>query len=168
MYPSLLYHLFFFSIQVNSSSKPRKGINAIEMWMLFCVVMVFAALTEYSLILMIKFMKGIPMQYLNHLKLDSNYVIHNENALKNKNTMKKDTLVDGVQHSQTFDITKKKNGFIAEDITNASNEIKSTILFLRKLDLLSLLIFPIIFFLFISIYLFIYQCSFTSCITFRD
>ena len=94
------------------------------------------------------------MQYSHHSKLD---VVNDENMLKNKNTKKIGTFVEGVKPSETFDSTNRNKILSVEDIRNASNDIKSTLLFLRKLDILSSIIFPIIFFLFLSVYLFIYQ-----------
>ena len=97
------------------------------------------------------------MQYFNHTKLDVNDVVNDETILKNKNTKNSDAVVVGVKPSERFDSVKKNKFVDVEDIRYASDDIKSTLLFLRKLDFLSLIIFPIIFFLFLSVYMFIYQ-----------
>ena len=41
-------------MQVDSVAPHAKGVTALEMWMLSCVMMVFAALCEYGLVLLVK------------------------------------------------------------------------------------------------------------------
>ena len=44
-------------MEVTSATPRTKGVNGIQSWMLGCTVMVIAALSEYGVILFIKFMK---------------------------------------------------------------------------------------------------------------
>ena len=46
-------YIFLLSINVNLSTPHTSGMTAIELWMIICIVMVFAALCEYGILLRI-------------------------------------------------------------------------------------------------------------------
>ena len=75
----IFYH---FSVDVKSSSPPSTRVNALGFWMICCVVMVIAALSEYGLILIIKFKEKIPLQKINHMATSSDDITLQSLSLK--------------------------------------------------------------------------------------
>ena len=88
------YKFYFNSIQVNLSSPQADSVNAVEIWMLCCVVMVYAALSEYGLILSIKFGKGIPLEKINHRPKCPNHTGNTDHNSKQP-TSNRDCNADG-------------------------------------------------------------------------
>ena len=119
---------------------PRsQSVNALKIWMLGCTMMIIAALSEYGIIL---FMKG---RLHHHLKCVF--------ALKCKNKrvdIIKDKNENGEAHNQNIIMQEFSVQEVARKGYNKkSNEINES---MRKLDYISLIIFPIIYLIFIIVY----------------
>ena len=65
------FSISFVSMDALSSAPMSNGANAINIWMLGCVVMVFAALCEYGVILFIKSRQRIPKATIGHTNSNS-------------------------------------------------------------------------------------------------
>ena len=111
---------YFTSIDVESSAPESHGLDAIEIWMIACNLMIFAALSEYGLVLFIMFKKTKVIGKKNKKRRQCNRVGGNS--------------VDG-----------GKNNVDEGSVTE------------RKIDLISLILFPIAFSIFISIYCLTYK-----------
>ena len=132
------------SIDVNLTSPMAKGVNALEIWMLCCMLMVFAALSEYGLILLIKFIKNIPLEKINH-RLKSASVITNYGLDLNLHNSNRNDTDDGNNpsaHEEDGDVN------VEQDTRN----LNGVLLVLQKVDFVSMIIFPIVFFLFLFLY----------------
>ena len=123
-----------------------------EVWILTCVIMVFASLLEYGSIFMIKFWNSIPLEQINHMPTRINRIRNNQLKSKNQDQTK---------------IRNKGNAFVLRDYNNgtkddnrklnaAVNGKERSLSLLLKLDSFSLIAFPAVFFLFVTTYLFVY------------
>lgn len=119
---------------------PRsQGVNALKVWMLGCTMMIIAALSEYGIIL---FMKG---RLHHHLKCLFALKCQNKRVatLKDKNE-NEETRNQNIILQEFFVQEVARNGY-----NKKSNEINES---LRKLDYISLIIFPIMYCTFIIVY----------------
>ena len=94
--------------------------------------MVFAALTQYGVILIIKFKRGIPLEQINHR---TNKIGDHKNITKSR--------IINVKESNKLGIINNEH---------QPNDINTTLVILHNIDFLSLIIFPATFFVFITIY----------------
>ena len=119
---------------------PRsQSVNALKIWMLGCTMMIIAALSEYGIIL---FMKG---RLHHHLKTIF--------ALKCKHK-RVDILKDKNENGETLNQNIIMQEFSVQEVARngvnkKSNDINESLI---KLDYISLIIFPIIYFTFIFVY----------------
>ena len=104
------------------------GIGAIGVWMLACIIMVFAALIEYGIIL-----------FLMTKKQNSSIQI-NGNVI---NTV------------STFDIDAKNSNAMKNGANVPDNDIIHDII-LQRVDTISRFMFPVIFLAFVSVYSFLH------------
>ena len=115
------------------------GVNAIGVWMISCIIMVFGALTEYGIILSVTSKKGYSEDSsgdnLNDLKSRTR-----GESRKNENTLQCVCKVD--KQTQRKDDTQRPNN------TGVSKDK-----IMERIDEISLIIFPTIFILFIIVYL---------------
>ena len=119
---------------------PRsQSVNALKIWMLGCTMMIIAALSEYGIIL---FIRG---RLRHHLKCLFALKCKNKRAdiLKDKNE-------NGETRNQNIIMQESFVQDVARNEYNKKyNEINES---LRKLDYISLIIFPIMYFTFIIVY----------------
>ena len=139
------------SMDVGSSTPRAKRINGIQSWMLGCIVMVIAALAEYGIILLIKFLDENNLKIWENCKniektksKDANEDVYRKQQNKNDVTVDSgDTLA---HHRLWFMREKNANVASLEDKASTPN--------FRKIDSISLIVFPIAFFVFIMAYWF--------------
>ena len=137
-----------YSIDINATSPKSERVNAVTIWILYCILNVFLALSEYGLILFIKFQRGRSLSKstcLNHqsqkIKLDvrpkgskSGYVDNlSRNELKNNGTD------NGLDRS----VIQTSN-----DATNRCGQCVD----LTKIDIVSMVVFPTSFLVFNVVY----------------
>ena len=93
-----------------------------EIWIIICIIMIFASLCEYALILVVKFKKPSLIGDIQKMK----------NAWQNKdNTLKQSKVAIEDQQNRNL---------------NEANRIE------RKIDRISLMLFPLVFFVFVLIF----------------
>ena len=140
------------SMEVDRSSPRSKGVHGIKIWMLGCTVMIIAALSEYGIILFLKCRKQHRMTVAR---------ICNNSAKKSigssKNKMEEDFINRSypkiIMVGQGESLDKPKRLFVSEVPGKiASNTFKGNDLNLRRIDFISLTIFPITFIIFIIFY----------------
>ena len=103
------------------------GMDAMEIWIIVCIIMIFASLCEYALILVVKFKKPSLIGDIQKM----------ENAGQNYSIQNKDNM--SKQSKVAFEDQQKRN-------LNGANMIE------RKIDRVSLMLFPVVFFVFIFIF----------------
>ena len=119
--------------------------NAIQIWVTFCIVMVFLALLEYGLILWIKFshINGLPKYHQMQRRSDS-ACSENTTSTKIKHTYKSNWTENNMQSDQ------KSN--ICTDQSKPQNRISRE----RMIDKISIIVFPLSFVVFNIMYWFMY------------
>ena len=151
--------LFLTSMSLLNDAPEAKGANATDTWMISCVLMVFAALSEYGIILFIKFKNVTAVGKGDHIPLNiSNSKLNTRNDGMNQS-------FHGIKCSncsvrifatpRNLNIRKKQVD-TADPKDATKNLDTATDLLIRKLDLASLILFPIIFSVFITIYIYSY------------
>ena len=137
-------------MEVDRSTPRSQGVNGLKIWMLGCTMMIIAALCEYGIILFMKFRSQYqPNCYLSmcgkETKTDVKENVEHD-KIQYENMM--------LEKSLKFDETKK--GLFKQEITKKScqNKLQWTDKGLRRLDFISLIVFPIVFSTFIVLYWF--------------
>ena len=130
------------------------GVNAVGVWMVGCIIMVFSALTEYGILLYIMTYKlklqGNNCVCLNDGNDDRIFVPMSTISSKNRN--KRGTVF------MTKEMIQKNNGvtdqkrFKTASIANAMKQENM----MRKIDSVSLFLFPLVFFCFSVVYLVVF------------
>ena len=98
-----------------------------EIWIIICIIMIFASLCEYALILVVKFNKPSLIGDIQKMK----------NAGQNYSIQNKDNMLK--QSEVAFVGQQKRN-------------LNEAILMERKIDRISLMLFPLVFFVFVLIF----------------
>ena len=145
--------VFFYynSINVQDNAPLTKGVDPLEVWMICCNLMVFAALTEYGLILFVKFRKPMSSENKNTISGAQKH------ARSGGDNMEKPNMNTGVStvSSKLFaprhqlKATEKDDGCAMYDKAHCPDTIQMVV---KKIDLFSLVVFPVAFFLFIIAY----------------
>ena len=139
------------SLDVSRSAPESQGVDAIEIWMLLCICMVFAALFEYGMILFVKFRKfeknqkdsqtnGIQGAHAND---DGRSINFNVNRVGHS---------DGASRAASAQEDEKCGG----PIHVTGSNLDPTVLLCRKIDSISLFLFPVTFSFFLAIYFVLY------------
>ena len=137
------------SLDASHEAPESQGVNSIEIWIISCVLMVFAALSEYGLLLFIKFRKSAPIQKDSH-KPGIQNGFRDDNGGKNNFNINTMGHSKG-QRSAVFPLCDEKDRNTSHHAT--TSDLDTTLLILRKIDYICLYLFPITFSLFVIIYL---------------
>ena len=142
----------YLSMEVDRTSPRSKGVNGIKIWMLGCTVMIIAALSEYGIIL---FLKCQQQHNMTVARLCNNSTKKCRGISKDKMeddfTNKSNLKIIMVGQAESLDNTRDLFvGNFPERIS--SNTFKKNDSKLRKLDFISLILFPITFVIFIIFY----------------
>lgn len=124
------------------------GVNAIGIWMIACIVMVFGAITEYGIILYITFNKRTLAKIINNKATPCN---HKDDCSKRGITTHGSTdneKIFVVSQNTTGCKTEKR---VQEDEQSNSND-NTHYMKLKMIDAVSLFMFPTAFLLFIVVY----------------
>ena len=129
-------------MDINSTAPKSEGTNAIEIWILYCILMVFSALMEYGLILWIKF--------YGYKKIVANCPPNeNEHFCKCK-------ILHSTDHVGGNDWTRNEVGDILNnEMSNSTNNVRTTPIErfdVKTIDKVSIIIFPISFIVFNIVY----------------
>ena len=103
------------------------GMDAMEIWIIVCIIMIFASLCEYALILVVKFKKPSLIGDIQKMK----------NAGQNYSIQNKDNMLK--QSKVSIEDQQKRNVNVA-------------ILIERKIDRISLMLFPLVFLVFVFVF----------------
>ena len=144
---------YIFSLDVSRSAPESQGVKSIELWMVYCLCMVFAALSEYGIVLYVKFRKPTTTQKVSHKtgiqKVWGNDSRVGENIV-NVNTM-------GSSHEASKAIFKRHDAKECDATQDANGKsLDTTVLLCKKIDTISLFLFPTAFFSFLAIYSVLY------------
>ena len=144
---------------MQSLAPTAKGVNALELWMLSCLLMVFAALCEYGVVLFVK-RRSAKARHLEkqqmekacsgkHMATTDSTIINNttlSNAGRNNRWL---SAVDQGECKLQGRARKSPRLCSTDGTTNIS-------LNMLKIDSFALIIFPIIFSVFIAVYCIMY------------
>ena len=130
------------------------GVNAVGVWMISCIVMVFSALSEYGLLLYI-------MTYQRKTKNNDKEILNSSNknrifvpmaTISSLNRNEKDLVSENKESNQKQDDLNDQNH--ADNPPMATEtKLKNT---MGKIDSISIFLFPLVFFSFIVVYLFVF------------
>ena len=140
-------------MQVNLSAPTAEGITAIGIWMLWCLIMVFAALCEFGMIL---WMKQRGMSY-KHIKQEKE---GNHHSMKHSKKVSigfnyTNPCYDGKVNQRLFEVQpkeRKKERQLQGVNCAATDDMSTLYLKLQRIDSIALVIFPMVFFVFIIVY----------------
>ena len=137
----------------HNSAPKSNGANAIDIWMLGCVIMVFAELCEYGVVLFIKCRQGISIEYTGlttrgtkRQKLTSSKYRKTNNS---GNIMEENV---GSAHSRDACEADCKGVDSGSEVEKRVKDID-----VKKIDYVSFVVFPIVFLVFILTYLVCYK-----------
>jgi hypothetical protein len=142
----------YLSMEVDRSTPRSKGVNGIKIWMLGCTVMIIAALSEYGIILFLKCRNQHTMTVPR---------LCNKATQKSKGSPKHQKEDDFIHRpypkiimvGQEELLDKTRRLFVSEGPEKiAGNTFKRNDLKLRRLDFISLILFPMTFGIFIIFY----------------
>ena len=140
--------MFLYSNEINSTAPKSEGVNAIEIWILYCIMNVFLALLEYGLILFIKFHEVGSCK-----KIDCGNSQRNKIKPGTWSRKFKSAFVDSCdgKYLGNNESGKVPDNFIIQKNDNAT--IRFNACFdLRKIDKISMIVFPISFLVFNLVY----------------
>ena len=130
------------------------GVNGVEVWMVICIVMVFSALSEYGLLLYIMTYqlktKKNDKESMNDIK--NNRIFLPVSATRSHNRNEKDVVSTNKESIQKQDDLREENH--ADNLPMATEmKLKNT---MRKIDSISLFLFPLVFLSLIFVYLIVF------------
>ena len=154
----LTFRILLVSVNLWSSMPNTSGVNAIGIWMMACIVMVFGALTEYGIILYIMFNTQRSAQI-------TNYNGKHCNCKKEDDDSKSGTTINGrTENEKEFVISQNTAGYQKESGVNSNEENKQFNSYgvmkdiaLQKIDSVSLFMVPTVFILFTVVYIALFQ-----------
>ena len=150
---------FHHSTQGQALAPTAKGVNALEIWMLWCLIMVFAALCEYGMILLIK-RRSIAARH--HEKQQRERTCSEEHLTNMDGTIFDNTTPSnaGKNNRRLFVVcpNEGKAQGTAQQVAHLCSTDDTTNLSLKllKIDSAALVIFPIVFAVFVVIYCIIF------------
>jgi hypothetical protein len=125
-----------------------------EIWMMFCVIMVFGALAEYGIIIFLKFRKSTHLVNIRtspaHKDQKNKF---DESTLRNNST-EGDCTSHTLRHILKDNHAGKKDLRSAKNVTTEKDHAKYGEY--RRLDLFSLILFPSVFFCFVATYFIVF------------
>ena len=137
------------SIDVQKSAPVVEGACALELWMLGCVIMVFAALGEYGLILFLTFRRGTQFAS-KYGRVNDSKGIENDDSWKSTDT-NIFTRRAKVGHTRGFENHSKTTS------RSMSTKYDTLAHELKLIDSVSLIIFPVVFGVFVIGYWFCFK-----------
>ena len=139
------------------STMPKaSGTNAIEIWMIACMLMVCGSILEYGVILFIMLKKE---SFSTTVKVNNSICKHDDKIFKVIHSTDKRINNEG-NNAALHNLAEhgKGNAFSRNDQNhNFDNKTERHDIMLRKVDNASLIVFPIIFLLFIILYFSLFQ-----------
>ena len=144
-------------MDVSSTSPVSKQLNSCEIWMLSCTLMVVSALCEFGIILIIRFKKFTPSL--------TNDVISDSTKKMGNNDSNTGIKSGGSAISEKSKHSPLTNNFISNHTQDhqpdnvGKQSLDDTHFFRMRIDYISLLIFPITFFIFVISYVFLFYYS---------
>ena len=132
---SNLVYFITFSTQLDETSPKSEGMNAIQKWIIFCIVMVFLALLEYGLILWMRCNRNhcFTNKPINNLNTTEKHLVNKERSRSAKSikTATNKWMVDNYDSHLRENIHSSQ---YMEEQNETSNE--------KLLDKISIIIFP--------------------------
>lgn len=130
------------------------GVNGVEVWMVICIVMVFGALSEYGLLL---YMMAYQLKTKNKHKdrlndSKTNRIFVSMSTIRSQNRNEKDVGSANKESIQKQDDLSYQNH---ADNPATATEIKLNDT-MKKIDSISLFLFPLVFLSFIILYLLVF------------
>ena len=136
------------SNEINSTAPKSEGVNAMEIWILYCIMNVFLALLEYGLILYIKFHEGSSCNNIGCRNCHRNKF---EPGVRSRNF--KSAFVDNPDGKHLGNNETRKAPDSSMIQKNHNDTIRpDTCIDLRKIDKISMIVFPISFLVFNLVY----------------
>ena len=139
----------YYSMEADRLTPRSQGVNALKIWMLGCTMMIIAALSEYGIILFMKCKSQHNLKFLSSVTC----VNKTKDDIKESSKNDEKCYQNIVMLEEKDSFNKTKHLFVQEiekrRLINKTNRIDET---LRKLDFISLILFPIVFVIFIIIY----------------
>ena len=130
-------------------SPTAKGVNALELWMLGCLIMVFAALCEYGVLLFMK-RRAVRCRLQGNPQKQRRYL---EDHIKADGTIFSTTDLDiTARVNKVYPKERKTHGASQQVARNSTDDMRDLSLKMLHLDFISLIVFPILFVVFIGIY----------------
>ena len=140
----------FTRTSLKTSAPQFQSMTVSGIWMMFCVIMVFSALAEYGIILFLKLRENMHLVNIRPpLSITDRNIKFDESTLSN-NSIGGKCASQTISHILEDNQEDKKVLQIAKNVTTKKDNAKYGEY--RRLDLFSLILFPSVFFCFVTTY----------------
>ena len=143
-------------MNAKNSAPTSNGANAIDIWMLGCVIMVFAALCAYGMLLYMKRRPRISIPKISHTARQSKHLENPTNISSRKICNSGKVNEENVGNAQILDAWD--TDYKGVDHASAVEMIVKD-MDVKRIDYISFVLFPIVFLVFIIAYLVCFKRS---------